>query len=71
MPEQVPFLLGCRPELVDVLASGPAYVVFTVFDCDGGINQTAMSAAAVSGVRFDIADEDQVLRGPVLVLELE
>lgn len=63
-------LLGCVPELVDVLASGPDYVVWSVFDCEGAVNIGAMAAvAAVSGVVFDTTTEDEVLRGPVLVVK--
>ncbi|WP_345051056.1 hypothetical protein [Hymenobacter glaciei] len=67
--EQVPALLGCRPELVDVLACGPEYVAYSVFDCEGETNQAAMAAvAAVTGVAFKAEDEDAVLRGAVLVV---
>lgn len=70
VPEQVPGLLGCPPELVDVLASGPEYVAYSVFDCEGEANPAAMAAvAAVSGGAFDSEDEDAVLRGAVLVVQ--
>lgn len=70
VPEQVPALLGCRPGLVDVLACGPEYVAYSVFDCEGETNQAAMAAvAAVSGVAFDSEDEDAVLCGAVLVVQ--
>lgn len=66
---QVPTLLGCTPGLVDVLASGPEYVAYSVLDSDGEVNPAAMAAvAAVSGVVFDAEDEDAVLRGAVLVV---
>ncbi|WP_223653152.1 hypothetical protein [Hymenobacter psoromatis] len=69
VPERVPVLLDCAPELVDVLASGPGYVAYSVFDCEGPANPAAMVAvAAVSGVAFDSEDEDTVLRGAVLVV---
>ena len=70
VPEQVPVLLGCTPRLVDILASGPGYVIYSVFDYEGPINSAAMvTVATVTGVVFDAGDEDMVLRGPVLVVE--
>ena len=70
VPVQVPGLLGCAPGLVDVLACGPEYVAYSVFDCEGETNQAAMAAvAAVSGVAFDADDEDAVLCGAVLVVQ--
>ena len=69
VPEQVPGLLGCASELVDVLACGPEYVAYSVFDSEEEVNPAAMAAvAAVSGVAFDSEDEDAVLRGAVLVV---
>lgn len=69
VPEQVPTLLGCVPELVDVLASGPGYVAYSVFDSEGEVNYAAMDAVAeVSGIPFEPEDEDIVLRGPVMVV---
>ncbi len=70
VPEQVPALLSCAPGLVDVLACGPEYVAYSVFDCDGETNRAAMAAvAAVSGVAFELDDEDSVLCGAVLVVQ--
>ena len=70
VPEQVATLLGCASALVDVLASGPGYVAYSVFDSEGEVNPTAMATvAAVSGVAFDAEDEDAVLRGAVLVVQ--
>ena len=69
VPERVAALLGCTLELVDVLASGPGYVVYSVFDSEGQENHAAMAVVAeVSGVEFDLGDEDTVLYGPVLVV---
>jgi hypothetical protein len=69
VPEQVHALLGCVPELVDVLASGAGYVIYSVFDGEGAVNEAAMIAVTeVSGVAFDAEDEDAVLHGPVLVV---
>lgn len=65
----VPSLLHCAPELVDVLASGHGYVVYSIFDSEGEINPEAMMAvASLTGWSFDTANEDEVLRGPVLVV---
>lgn len=67
--EQVSALLGCAPDLVDVLASGPHYIAYSVFDSEESVNEDAMMAvAAVSGIVFDAEDDDTVLRGAVLVL---
>lgn len=69
VPEQVPILLGCPPGLVDILASGHDYITYSIFDCEGDINLAAMDAVAkVSGVSFDANEEDEVLRGPVLMM---
>ncbi|RTQ45852.1 hypothetical protein EJV47_23775 [Hymenobacter gummosus] len=69
IPEPVPALMGCPRGLVDVLASGPQYVAYSVFDCEGKINQAAMVALAeASGVGFELDDEDTILCGPVLVV---
>jgi hypothetical protein len=69
IPHVVSELLGCALGLVDVLASGPDYVAYSVFDCEGKANPTAMAAVAkVSGVSFDFDDEDALLRGPVLIV---
>ncbi|WP_165822280.1 hypothetical protein [Hymenobacter edaphi] len=65
----VPALLHCHPRLVDVQANGPGYMVYTVFDCEGEINPAAMKAVGeLVGLTFNIEDEDEVLRGPVLVV---
>ena len=70
VPEPVPALMGCARNLVDVLVSGPGYVAYSIFDCEGPVNEAAMAAVAeVSGVSFDPSDEDAVLCGPVLVVQ--
>ncbi|RAK62409.1 hypothetical protein DLM85_23690 [Hymenobacter edaphi] len=54
---------------MDVQANGPGYMVYTVFDCEGEINPAAMKAVGeLVGLTFNIEDEDEVLRGPVLVV---
>lgn len=69
VPEQVSALLGCAPGLVDVLVSDSNYVVYSVFDYEGDINHAAMTVLSeLTGVRFG-EDEDDTLRGTVLVVE--
>ena len=70
VPKRVSALLGCAPDLVDVLACGPGYVAYSVFDFIGEVNQAAMEAVrSLSGAEFDLDDEDTVLCGPLLVVE--
>ncbi|GAB3879718.1 hypothetical protein GCM10028824_43650 [Hymenobacter segetis] len=65
----VPGLLRCSPKLVDVLANGPGYIVYSVFDCEDEINPAAMEVVGkLTGQSFDIENEDEILRGPVLVV---
>ncbi|MGI4734142.1 MAG: hypothetical protein ACRYG7_03095 [Janthinobacterium lividum] len=55
--------------MIDVLASGPDYVAYSIFDYEGDVNPAAMAAVAeVSGMSFDSDDEDAVLQGPVLLV---
>lgn len=62
-------LLGCALALVDVLACGSGYLVYSVFDYEGQINPAAMMAVTeVSGIEFDLLNEDELLQGPVLVI---
>lgn len=69
VPEQVPILMSCMPELVDVLASSPQYVAYSIFDFEGPVNQAAMVAmTAISGAIFDLEDDDTTLCGPVLIV---
>lgn len=70
LPERVAVLLNCAPKLVDVLANGPRYVVYSIFDCEGEVNYRAMTAIGeLAGQAFDIDDEDSILRGAVLVVQ--
>jgi len=63
-------LLRTVPELVDVLASGPGYLVFSVFDHAGQANPAAMQVvASLTGIELDPDNEDEVLRGPILVIQ--
>jgi hypothetical protein len=65
----VPDLLRCSPGLVDVLANGPGYIVYSVFDCEDEINPAAMEVVGkLVGHAFDAGNEDEILRGPVLVV---
>lgn len=61
--------LDCSPGLVDVLATGPAYVIYTVFDSEAEVNYAGMIVTGqYTSMEFDPDDDDQVLRGPVLVV---
>ena len=69
VPNQVPALLDCLPDLVDILASGRGYVVYSVFDSEGEANDNAMEAVStLTGIQFSPDDDDTLLRGPVLVV---
>ncbi|MGI4736152.1 MAG: hypothetical protein ACRYG7_13455 [Janthinobacterium lividum] len=64
---RVATVLDCAPGLVDVLASGRDYVAFSVFDHEGEPNPDAMEALSdLTGTKFDIDEEDDLLRGPIL-----
>jgi hypothetical protein len=70
VPAIVATLLDCASELVDVLACGASYVVYTVFDSEEEANLVATQAVAtLTGIDFDITDEDELLRGPVLIIK--
>ena len=63
-------LLGYAPELVDVLASGQGYLIYSVFDHEGEANTGVMEVlSTLTGNVLDEGDEDEVLRGPVLVVQ--
>lgn len=63
-------LLGCVPGLVDVLACGTGYLVYSVFDYEGATNPAAMAVVAkLSGMELDLSNEDEILQGPVLVVQ--
>ncbi len=65
-------ILDCAPGLVDVLASGRDYVAFSVFDHEGEANLEAMRALSdLTGTAFDAADDDELLRGPILLITRE
>ncbi|RZJ57967.1 MAG: hypothetical protein EOO55_02135 [Hymenobacter sp.] len=68
--QAVATLLECRVEALDVLATGLAYVVWTVFDFEEGpANLAAMAEVGrLTGMAFEPEDETAELRGPVLVL---
>jgi hypothetical protein len=70
IPERVVTLLGCTPQLVDVLVSNPSYVVYSIFDCEEQVNDAAMIAVSeLTGIKFS-DDEDEILRGAVLVVQV-
>ena len=63
--ERVAGLLGCAPNMVDVLATGNDYAMYSVFDCEGDVNPIAMEVfTALTGVPCD----NEPLRGPILCL---
>ena len=70
VPEEVPALLGCHRELVDILACGQNYVAYSIFDYEGGpCNKAAMQALTeLTGHSFEAEDEDCALFGPILVV---
>lgn len=69
--ERVPLLLSCMPGFVDVLASGPEYVAYSVFDSEQEINHAAMTVVEeLSGFGFDLKDDDTILRGNVLIVRV-
>ncbi|GAB3639316.1 hypothetical protein GCM10027422_49070 [Hymenobacter arcticus] len=62
-------MLDCAPSLVDVLASGRDYVAFSVFDHEGEPNLEAMRVLSdLIGTAFDEANDDELLRGPILLV---
>ncbi len=67
--ERVASVLGCKPELVDILASGDGCMAFSIFDCEDNVNSEAMDALTQStGHQFDKLEEDHIIRGPVLLV---
>lgn len=69
VPPQAAALLGCTPSLVDVLVNGEGYTVYTIFDSEGEVNPMATQVVmALTGIDFDTANEDELLRGPVLIV---
>ena len=70
VPAIVATLLDCAPNLVDVLACGANYVVYIVFDSQEEANPVATQAAAtLTGIDFNAVDEDELLRGTVLIVQ--
>ena len=63
-------LLGCAPFLVDVLANGKGYLLYSVFDYEGEANTTAMAVfTKLTGIELNPEDDDGLLQGPVLVIQ--
>lgn len=70
VPVQAARLLMCTLELVDVLASSPDYVVYTIFDNEGLANPEATQAVGILiGHSFDTNSKDELLRGPVVIVK--
>ncbi|MDO7851369.1 hypothetical protein [Hymenobacter convexus] len=63
--------LGCHVSLLDVLASGPGYVAYSIFDCEGDVNAAVIPLLkAVTKTEWGNENEDEVLRGNILVIRL-
>lgn len=61
--------LGCNPSLIDVQASGPGFVAYTIADYEGEPNVLGMAALAeVTGFTYSLDEEDTVICGPVLTV---
>ena len=70
--ERIAELMGCGSGMIDVQASGPNYVIYTIFDYDGPVNLLGMAEVArLSGVPLDPEEEDEQLCGPILVVTLD
>ena len=68
--EHVAGLLNCRAELIDVLASGPDYAMFSIFDCQGYLNPAVMEVFfAITGVKSSVDPEEDELRGPIMLIK--
>jgi hypothetical protein len=67
--DKAALLLDCSPHLVDVLACGPGFVAYSIFNAEGEVNLAAMAAVAdISGISFDEQSDDETLQGPVLIV---
>lgn len=63
-------LLECAPSLVDVMANGKGYLIYSIFDYEGQANPAAMAVfTELTGVGLNPEDDDDILRGPVLVIQ--
>ena len=63
-------LLGCAPFLVDVLANGKGYLIYSVFDHEGEPNPAAIAAfTELTGIGLNPEDDDEILQGPVLMIQ--
>ena len=70
VPPVVFTLLGCASSQVDVLACAPHYVVYTIFDSEKEANPEATQAVSeLMGFNFNTNNEDELLRGPVLLVK--
>ncbi len=64
-------LLGCNPNLVDILACGPEYVAYSVFGCEAGPpNKLAKEKISlITDVPFNLEDEEAELYGAILIVQ--
>jgi hypothetical protein len=64
--------LGCAVGLVDVLASGPDYVAYSIFDSEGEVNMEAMKELErLTSYLFEPDNEDEILKGNMLIIKLK
>lgn len=63
-------LLGCRLEGVDILVTGPEYTIYSVFDSTDEINTAAMEALQELTLNKFFLEEDEVLRGNILIVHI-
>jgi len=67
--EVAAILLGCAPQVVDILACGPNWVMYSIFDHEGAANAQAMAVLSqMTGYELNMSDDDQIMRGPVLLV---
>ena len=64
-------LLGCSPNLVDILACGTEYVVYSIFGYEEGPpNQLAKEKInLIADVPFSLEGEEEELYGAILVVQ--
>jgi hypothetical protein len=64
--------LKCRPSLVDLLAMGHGFALFSVFDALGQPNELAMQEfTRRTGMQLDPKDGVDMILGPVVMLTVE
>ncbi len=64
--DRAAMILGCAPQLVDILASGSDFVIYSIFDSEGPVNEGATQALR----RLSKAFGNEALLGPILLLTI-